>query len=38
MVNNIGYQLIANIPQQEIKAIKEPRPFLGIKEMSYYLH
>lgn len=29
-VNNIGYQLIAHIPQEEIKVTREPQPYLGI--------
>ncbi len=29
-VNNIGYQLIAHIPQEEIKVTEKPQPYLGI--------
>ena len=29
-INNIGYKLIANIPQEEIKVAKEPQAYLGI--------
>jgi hypothetical protein len=29
-VNNIGYQLIAHIPQEEIKVTEAPQPYLGI--------
>lgn len=38
-VNNIGYQLIANIPQEEITSRKEPQAYLGIyvSEINKYL-
>jgi Zn-dependent protease with chaperone function len=29
-VNNIGYQLITHIPQEEIKVVDKPQPYLGI--------
>ena len=29
-VNNIGYQIISYIPQEEIKVAKKPKPYLGI--------
>lgn len=38
-VSNIGYQLIANIPQGEIKVTDHPHPYLGIyvAEINKYL-
>ncbi len=38
-VNNIGYQLIAHIPQEEVKITKEPQSYLGIyvSEVDKYL-
>jgi len=38
-VNNIGYQLITHIPQEEVKITKEPQPYLGIyvSEIDKYL-
>ncbi|MFH1577783.1 MAG: M48 family metallopeptidase, partial [Candidatus Omnitrophota bacterium] len=38
-VSNIGYKLVSNIPQEEIKAVKEPQPYLGIYavEINKYL-
>ena len=38
-INNIGYQLIANIPQDEVKARNSAEPYLGIyvSEIDKYL-
>jgi Zn-dependent protease with chaperone function len=38
-VNNIGQQIIARIPQEEIKVIKGPQPYLGmyVSEIDKYL-
>jgi Zn-dependent protease with chaperone function len=38
-VNSIGYQLISHIPQEEVKVVKEPQPYLGIyvSEIDKYL-